>query len=137
VRPAVPLSVDDSGVKCELEDGSKTNLPFDRIDAVAVAAVEGLSDKPVILVDLVLNWMDVPDEPLKVIRLRSDGFDPRRLCESGSALEALRGALERILTSSGATSLPSAEAARGRPFQSFPDLAGYQRTVLMAEVRDS
>lgn len=133
LREAVPVALDAAGVSCEVEGVGKTTLPFDRIDAVSVAAVEGLSDKPVILVDLVLNWMDTPDAALKVIRFRSDGFDPRRLCDNAQAIGALRDLLEKILVATGATPLPSPAAARGTPFDSFSSLAEYQESCLHAQ----
>lgn len=133
-RPAVPVSLDEEGLSIEVEAGSKTVLPYARIEAVAAGAVQGLADKPVLVVDVVLNWLAVPDEPLKVVRLRSDTFDPRRIVpDKGSALEALRALLDQLITRSGATPLPGRDAALGNPFASFPDLATYDRTVLMAE----
>ncbi len=133
-RPAVPVSLDEEGLSIEVEAGSKTVLPYARIEAVAAGAVQGLADKPVLVVDVVLNWLAVPDEPLKVVRLRSDTFDPRRIVpDKASALEALRALLDQLITRSGATPLPGRDAALGNPFASFPDLATYDRTVLMAE----
>lgn len=130
---AVPVSLDDEGLTIEVQGGSKSQLPYERIEAVSAAAVRGLAEKPVLVVDVVLNWLDVPDQPLKVIRLRSDGFDPRAVVPGcSSALEALRKLLEQLLTRSGGTPLPSREAALGQPFASFPDLETYDRDVLMA-----
>ncbi len=109
-------------------------IEFARIDALSAAAVRGLSAKPVIIIDIVLNWMMLPDEPLKVIRLRSDTFNPSKLFpDSPSPLESIRAMLDRILESSGATPLPDPSAARGQPFASFESLEAYQRTVLMVD----
>ena len=131
-RPAVPVALDEEGLSIEVEGGGKTVLPYGRIEAVAAGAVRGLADKPVLVVDVVLNWLAVPDEPLKVVRLRSDTFDPRRIVpDKSSALEALRAMLDQLIARSGATPLPGRDAALGHPFTSFPDLASYDRTVLM------
>ena len=133
-RLAVPLGLVEQGVSCEVEGGGKTLLPYERIDAMAAGAVRGLSEKPVIVIDLVLNWMALPDEPLKVVRFRSDGFDPRRIVpDRSSALESLRVMLDTILRETGATPLPDAEAARGAPFASFESLERYNDRVLMVE----
>lgn len=129
---AVPVGLDEAGITIEAQGGSKTQLSYERIEAVAAAAVRGLAEKPVLVVDVVLNWLDVPDAPLKVIRLRSDGFDPRAVMPGcSSALEALRAMLEQLVTRSGATPLPSRDAALGTPFASFPDIDSYDRDVLM------
>ncbi len=133
-RAGVPVSLDEEGIHVEIDGGSKTRIPFERIDAVAAGAVRGLAEKPVLVVDLVLNWLDVPDQPLKVVRLRSDRFDPRAVMAGReSALDALRALLDRVIASSGATPLPGRDSALGNPFASFPDLASYDRDVLMAE----
>jgi hypothetical protein len=87
----------------------------------------------VIVVDVVLNWLATPDEPLKVIRIRSDSFDPRSIVAADSALESIRAMLDQLLSRSGATPLPSRNAALGNPFESFVDVASYNAAVLMAE----
>ncbi len=133
-RNAVPLSLDAQGVSCEVEGGGKTLLPYARIEAMGAGAVRGLSEKPVIVIDLVLNWMALPEEPLKVVRFRSDGFDPRRIVPNrASPLESLRGMLGTILRETGATPLPDADAAKGTPFATFASLEDYHDDVLMVE----
>lgn len=131
-RAAVPVALDDDGLSIEVEGGSKTVLPFARIEAVAAGAVHGLADRPVLVVDVILNWLDVPEEPLKVVRLRSDGFDPRSIVsDRGSALESLRAMLDQLIARSGATPLPGRDNALGNPFATFPDIESYNRDVLM------
>jgi membrane associated rhomboid family serine protease len=130
-----PLALEDEGLRVELADGQKRLLRFRSVHAVAVAAVHGLGPKPVILIDLVLNWMSLRDESLKVVRLRGDHFDPHRLCPGhASALEAVRAFLAALIERTGATPLPDANAALGRPFAVIADLASYQSDVLMADV---
>ncbi len=133
-RRAVPLGFTKEGLSCEVEGGGKTVIPYARIDGLAVAAVRGLSQKPVLVIDLLLNWMAVPDEPLKAVRFRTDGFDPRRIVpNSASALEALRAMLAAILRETGATPLPDSAAAQGSPFATFESLESYCESVLMVE----
>jgi membrane associated rhomboid family serine protease len=131
-RAAVPVALDAEGLSVEVDGGAKTVLPYARIEAVAAGAVSGLADKPVLVVDIVLNWLDVADEPLKVVRLRSDGFDPRMLMPGrDSALGSLCAMLDQLLASSGATPLPDRSAALGDPFASFESIESYDRNVLM------
>jgi hypothetical protein len=99
-----------------------------------VAAVSDVAAKPVIIVDLVLNWKAAKHETLRVIRLRGDQFDPRRLvAEQSSPIDALRAFVKKLLERSSAIALPDAEAALGRPFASFDELVIYQRAVLIVE----
>jgi hypothetical protein len=86
------------------------------------------------MVDLILNWMSLADEPLRIIRLRGDRFDPRQLAaKQASAVDALRAMIEQLLRRSGASPLPDLESAKGLPFASFDDLASYHRDVLMVD----
>ncbi len=130
-RAAVPVSLDDEGLSIEVDGGAKTVLPYARIEAVAAGAVSGLAEKPVLVVDVVLNWLAVANEPLKLVRLRSDGFDPRSIVpDEGSALESLRAMLDQLLSGSGATPLPDRSGALGDPFATFENIESYNRSVL-------
>jgi membrane associated rhomboid family serine protease len=134
---AIPTDFDSEGVVVEVEGGVKKRVRFDRIEAVSVAAVDGLAPKTVLLVDLVLNWMSLTAESLKVVRLRGDRFDPRRLIpDRDEPLEALRAFVERVLQESDATPLPDLQSARGMPFAAFESLDAYHRDVLMVDVEN-
>jgi hypothetical protein len=99
-----------------------------------VAAVHGLAAKPVILVDLVLNWMSPANETLRVIRLRGDRFDPRRLFPGhASSVDALRSLVKLLIERADATALPDSESAEGRPYASYEELETYHRTVLLVD----
>jgi len=131
---AVPVELADSGIEIQTQQGQKKLVRYERIEAVSVAAVHGIGPKPVILVDLVLNWMTPKSEMLRVIRLRGDQFDPRRvLAGQGSAADSLRVFVKTVLERSNAIPLPDREGALGRPFASFDELAIYQRAVLLVE----
>jgi membrane associated rhomboid family serine protease len=131
---AVPLELGSDGVEIQTNQGQKKLVRYERIEAVAVAAVHGIAAKPVILVDLVLNWMTPKNETLRVIRMRGDQFDPRRvLADQSSPTEALRVFVKTVLERSNAIALPDREAALGQPFSSFEELAIYQRAVLLVE----
>jgi hypothetical protein len=121
-------------VRVALEPGAGRVIGWSEIDAVAVAAVEGLGPKPVLVVDLVAGWREPAAEPLRIVRLRGDRFDPRKLVEGcASPVDALRELVDRLLAESGAQPLPDLRAARGRPFAGFRDLAAFEQDVLMAE----
>jgi membrane associated rhomboid family serine protease len=134
VVPAQPSELVEDGLMIEIEGGAKRKIGFERVDAVSVVAVDGLGPKFVIVVDLVLNWMSESSEPLKVIRMRGDRFDPRQFSPGfDSPLDAMRIFTARLLEQSNATALPDAQSVRGTPFASFSDLASYHRTVFSVE----
>ena len=131
---AVPLELGEEGIEIQTLQGQKKLVRYERIEAVAVAAVHGMAAKPVILVDLVLNWMSPANETLRVIRLRGDRFDPRRLFPGhDSSVDALRSLVKLLIERADASALPDSEAAQGRPFVSYDDLDTYHRTVLLVD----
>lgn len=131
----VPIGAKARSLEVEVEGRGVSCVPFDRIEAVAVAAVAGLSEKPVLVIDLVLNWLADPSEPLKVVRIHSNRFDPLKLApKAGSSVDALRRIVAGILKQSGAAALPNPQAAAGSPFSRFADSASYEREVLGASV---
>lgn len=129
---AVPISADERWIEIDVDSRGKSKLPLGRIEAIALAAVVGLASRPVLIVDFVLNWAENPDEALKVIRLRSDRFDPRRFeQDAATPLQALLTWLKRIQAASGALCLPSREMLEGR-FARFDSLDAYAGEVLRA-----
>jgi membrane associated rhomboid family serine protease len=130
---ATPVEIDAEGIHIATGGGTRKRVLFDRIEAVAVAAVEGLTDKPVLVVDLVLNWREAREHRLRVIRMRGDKFDPRRIAPADSPLDSFRKIVAVVLERARATPLPDRDSALGNPFASFQELALYERGVLMAE----
>ena len=130
---AVPVGASDEWVEIDAEGRGKSKLPLHRVEAIAIGAVDGLGLRPVLVLDLVLNCSGDRSEPLKSIRLRSDRFDPLAFSPGGpNPLEALTSWIAALESATGATCLPTRDVLAGR-FGRFPDLAAYERDVLMAE----
>jgi len=133
VREVVPVELEPESIVIEIEGGKKTRLPVSRIEALAVAAVSGEGARPIVVIDLVLNWQ-APSEPLKLIRIRSDRFDPAVLAPGmPDQLAALQQFLGNLIARSGASPLPDFNAATGKPFALFQGLEAYAREVLGAK----
>ena len=133
---AVPLRLREDSLSLEVDGRGKTRLRFEKIDAVSAAAVRLPGrERPVLVVDLALNFSEGGERPLQVVRLRSDRFDPRRLV-AGEAkpLLALRRLVETLLERSGAAARPDRATACGQPrFAAHGSLADYEREVLLAD----
>ena len=131
---AIPVSLGDDEIVLELASG-KRGLGLRRIEAIAVAVVGDQGAKPVVIIDLVLNWMSTSEETLRLVRLRSDQFDPRSLVddESATAGDAVRIFLAELAELSRAHPLPDAPSVVGQPFAHYDTLEDYQRTVLMVD----
>jgi len=131
VIDVVPRALREDALEVASEAGSASRLPLARVEAVAVARLRDAGPKPVIVIDLLLNWSAEDGGPLKVARLRSDRFDPRALAAADSPVDAIRTLAATLLERSGALPLPDPDAARGRPFATFETLASYEREVLL------
>jgi hypothetical protein len=130
----IPLAIETAGLRVALESRDLRLVGWREIDAIAVCAVDGLGAKPVLVVDLIAGWRRPADEPLRIVRLRGDRFDPRKVVDSGgSPVDALRDLVDRLLAETGGEPLPDLRAARGRPFAGFRDLTAFEEEVLMAE----
>jgi hypothetical protein len=129
VMSAIPRRF--AGDSLELEvSGRPRSLALSAIQALGVCGISRAGQRPVVLVDLLLDspWGDRPT--LRVVRMTSDTFDPRRLIGGEEALEAFQNLLKRLLDISEAVPLPDPDAAVGKPFRSFPSIDAYQREVL-------
>lgn len=134
VVAAVPTRLMDDVLYFRLGNGRKAKVAYEQIQALAVAALRDISSKPVVVVDLLLNWTELGAAPLRGIRLRSDQFDPAQLIPPvGSPTENLQAFLLELLDRSQALPLPDVAAVTGRPFRVFKFLRAYQRRVLKVD----
>lgn len=129
-----PSRLAESGLFIKVAADRMIELKYARVEALAAAmVVRSLGQSPEVVIDLALNW-NQPGEPLRIVRLRSDGFDPRGLVGPAANLEdAYRMLLDKLLTLTRAIPLPDEESARGRPMRVFSDLESYQQEVLELE----
>jgi membrane associated rhomboid family serine protease len=126
----------DNGLFLKVTDERMIELKYARVEALASAmVVRSLGQSPEVVIDLVLNWSHVGDEALRIVRLRTDGFDPCSLLDEEVGVEeAYRILLGKLFDHTGAVPLPDEESARGRPMRVFSDLETYQREVLEVDV---
>jgi hypothetical protein len=129
VVEAVPRDVDGTSLQLEI-GGQVRTMDLQSVQALAVAGVARSGERPLVLVDLLLDspWSNRP--VLRAVRLLSNTFDPRQLMGSEDAVTAMRKLLEHVLEVSEAVPLPDPDAARGRPFAAYQSIAAYQREVL-------
>jgi hypothetical protein len=134
VTEAMPTRFLEDALGLQLLAGRRVRIDYAKIEAVAVAEVRGLADHPVTVIDLALNWSVQEDMTLWVIRLRSDGFDPRMVTEApADRTEAFRNFLSELLARSRAVPLPDPDAVLGVNLRPFADVAAYQREVLQIQ----
>jgi hypothetical protein len=130
----VPTRLSDEALYLETAGARKAKIDYAKVDAIAVAAVEGIGSKPVLLLDLLLNWNDCSEGPLRAVRLRSDTFDARTLARHATRpSDTLREFAALLRERCAAAPLPDAEAVAGRPFAVYESLASYEREVLQVD----
>jgi hypothetical protein len=136
VLDALPIAMTDEWVEIDASPRGKSKIPFARMETIAMAAVDGLGKRPVLVVDIVLNGGDSADPLMKLIRFRSDRFDPLGFePDAATPLAALTAWVERLHHESNAICLPSQVILRGE-FTRFDSLEAYEREVLMAVRED-
>ena len=132
---AVPVGLGEDALEVQIEGRGLGRIPYERIEALAVAAVSGLSARPVLVIDLVLNWQSETGEPFKLIRIQGNHFDPLVLSpDAPSPVQAMKDVIAHLVERSGAECLPSDTAVAGDPFRRFAGLAEYEGEVLGVEV---
>jgi len=132
---AVPVRLDASGLVVEAA-GGRRRVGYDGIQALAVAGIRD-GEHSYIVVDLLLDgpWTDAA--ALRVVRLKSSAFDPRKLAgDFEDPAAALRAVLDDLLRATEAVPLPDPQAAVGRPFAVFSSIEAYEREVLSAAQAD-
>lgn len=131
---AVPIQASEEWIEIDATDRGKSKLPLSRIQAISVAAVDGLGPRPVLVLDFVLNWTAGQAEPMKLIRFRSDSFDPLQFVPgAANPLAALTTWIGWFEESCVISCLPNRDILEGR-FARFASLREYEREALMAEV---
>jgi len=136
VSDAVPRALEAEALQLEVAGQGQTDLGYSRLRAVAVAGVHGLGPRPVVVIDLLIDGGG-SEGPLRVIRLRSDRFDPRPLARGvEGALDSLRWMVQELLSRSDAQPLPDPDGAAARPVRMFDSLEEYHEQVLREAGRD-
>jgi membrane associated rhomboid family serine protease len=131
ILEGVPVGIGEEALEVDIQGRGRGRIPYERIEALAVAAVSGLSARPVLVMDLILNWKADSGEPFKLIRITANRFDPLPLSPgAGSPLQALKDTIATVQQRSGATCLPDPASVLGSPFRRFESLAEYEAEVL-------
>ncbi len=126
---AIPEALQEDVLTIQVR-GTTRRLALSQIQAIAVAGVQRPPQRPVLVVDLLLDPPWAERQTLRSLRLLSTTFDPRRVVGAGDVMTAFRDLLGRLLEISGAVPLPDPDAARGQPFRTFSSFDEYHRQVL-------
>jgi len=128
---AEPTELTEAMLFVQLEGDRRSGIHLDKVQAVAVAEVEGMAEVPVVLVDLLMNIRNDDDTPLRIARLRSDEFDALALMpEEPDSNAALQAFLSKLMEFTRAIPLPDPEAALGLVVPHFDSLDAYEQQVL-------
>jgi hypothetical protein len=133
-REALPVALEEGALLAELPGQGRARIELSRLRGLALAGVRGLGPRAVVLIDLLLGDPEPRPEPLAVLRLRSDRFDPRRLVAgAGAPLEALLAFAEELGKRARCPLLPAPEPDAPGRVPTYDSLERYTRLVLRAE----
>jgi membrane associated rhomboid family serine protease len=129
VMEAVPVAMEDGALTIEV-GGKRRRMNLNQVQAIGVGGIQREQQRPYLVVDLLIDppWSD--RHSLRVLRIASTDFDPRKIIGGADAMQAFRHFLDRALTASEAVPLPDPDAARGNPFRTFSSIEEYQSEVL-------
>ena len=128
----IPRKLEGESIQLEVK-GELRKLSLTTIQAVAAVGIVRAGQKPVVLVDLLLDSPWDNRKNIRAVRLMSNSFDPRPLMRIDEPLAAFQKFLVHVLDVSEAVPLPDPDSARGQPFKSFPSIKAYEQEVLNAE----
>jgi membrane associated rhomboid family serine protease len=129
---AIPRKLEGENIQLEV-NGELRKLALNTIQAVAAVGIVRAGQKPVVLVDLLLDSPWDNRKNIRAVRLMSNSFDPRPLTGVEDPLPAFQKFLVHVLDVSEAVPLPDPDSARGQPFRSYPSIKAYEQEVLNAE----
>lgn len=129
VEDAGLISVQDDGLVLRGGAGGTELLPFYALRGVVVAGI-GAQPSPYLLVDLLLK--PEPGVPVKVVRLQSTEFDPRRILDRPDLqpLQAFKELVARVVRLSSAALWPQSLLDKGGKLTTFPSVESYELQVL-------
>ncbi|MBW2696301.1 MAG: hypothetical protein JRE70_07495 [Deltaproteobacteria bacterium] len=132
--PARPTALQTDALLIEVAGQRRARIEFALVQAIAVGEVSGLAAEPVVIIDLLMDAGDNGGAPRRLVRLRSDEFDPLELVPAETdAGEALRSLLTTLMERTHAIPLPDPEAALGLIVPSFDSLDAYEQQVLQVQ----
>jgi membrane associated rhomboid family serine protease len=129
VTTVVPFAIKGHELTVDCS-GHFQSIDLRSVQAVAAALLARHGRKPVALIDLLFEQPGQCNGKLPATRIFSDSFDPRTMVGGEDRMVSFWTFVTRVIDTSSAIPMPSQEAARGRPPQSFPSLEHYQRKVL-------
>jgi membrane associated rhomboid family serine protease len=128
VMEATPVALDEQ--QLTLHTGaSRRVLRIELIRAIATSVIENGNDPRYLVIDLLLDLPAAGATRLRVVRLRSNRFNPQSLVGGDDLMSALKSLLELLLTSSGARAIPSRASVLGQPFQRHRSLAEHEQAT--------
>jgi membrane associated rhomboid family serine protease len=96
IQDGVPVSISAQGLTIQFEDRGQSTVAFTRMRAISVVGVRGLGPNPVVLMDIMIDGGGTPD-PLVLLRMRCDRFEPRTLIpKASSSKDALRAIVQGL-----------------------------------------
>ncbi len=126
---AVPVGSIPEGLSLEIDGAEATIVEFTRMRAMAIVGVHGLGEKPVALLDILIDGSG-DTHPLTVLRMRCDQFDPLVLVPDAKSSAAAMKVIVQTLAGQGVRVLADITADSSEAKQFFQSIEDYHDKIL-------
>jgi len=130
ITRVTPVRLGADRLVLRMRDGSEKALELSRVHSLGVAAISGRDHSPLILIDLFMDDPAPDTGTLRIVRLASNGFDPRPLVAPHASIsQAFSVLIHSLLERSRAIPWPDAGLLDISRIPRHPDPASYQRLL--------
>ena len=135
VTSAAPAGLESAALVVRVAERGELKVPFEHVHGVAVVGVRGMGPRPIVLTDVLITGPPPSGRPLRVLRFRSDQYDPCRLVSGAeSALAALRDFASALVGRASAADLAASATPSAAGIPIFGSLEEYESQLLRPAV---
>lgn len=111
ITSAVPLGIKGNKFYLNMEKIGQKVLMLENIKMISVVKISPESETAFLLIDLLLDDLEASPTKIRIIRLHSSNFDPRKFApKAGSQFDAFRILIKALHKLSGAKPFPTSES---------------------------
>jgi len=127
VTKAVPLGIKDNKLYLNIDKIGQKILLLESVKIISVIKISPESGQSFLLIDLLLDDLEFDQSKIRIIRLHSSGFDPRKFApKAQNQIEAFRILTMALQKLSQAKPFPSPESLLLKRVAVFPSIQEYE-----------
>ena len=123
---AVPVKLSENVLSLKVGEAAR-KVDLKQVKVIAVAGIKPEGERSYIVFDMALD--EIGSGKFRIVRLKSTGFDPRRIVGGDKPIDALLKLIGTALDLSGATAVPDDESLRSGRFPRYQSLDEYEESL--------